>query len=594
MSDFNRRNTVPLELRQLMHRSFDDSLGESDFEELQSALKSNPEARLLYGELAQLHADLTSQKQADAICKEVQHEFQGAATDAARETLEFGRPDSRRQKLLDLVRTFPLRLAASLLILGLGLGCGVGIMAASLHFLPMPPTFLPLPWNWQVNSDVVAKVEATHDVVWQTASENPDTPPTRGLRVGQQVRISQGLMQLTYRNGVGVVLQGPAIFEVRSEHGGKLFSGKLSVTMPAGVKPFHIEILAGRLQVGVGHVGIDAGESALDRQVVVNALSGVAPGIAMAQFVSNSGVTVDLMPGDAFRFSDSGVESRVELAAASDFPVTLPQPKQQAFAGSTILLGNLFDDNMTASLTEAMRTDEYQAAAETVDLGVAAVHDGGLDVDTSLAEDGVWFNFLNVGGGGAKVAGLPGNDTYRSNLPIAIRTTGEDLQHDLADGRMSKIEEGVGISANELLTFDLKELRKAGKIEGRSMRFVADRAGLNDREAPLLDSRQNAHANLVVIVSTEDQVLSAYMNGEAIGVVEHANVYSIDVDDERATRGLGYDGNFVEFNVPIPVEARFLTLVATQLEKEHHDHTVFSGARLELEPHQDGQEVRKE
>ena len=91
MSDFNRKNTVPLELRQLMHRSFDDSLGEADFAELQSALKTNPEARLLYGELAQLHADLVSQKQADAICKEVQHEFQDAATGRSLETLDVGR-----------------------------------------------------------------------------------------------------------------------------------------------------------------------------------------------------------------------------------------------------------------------------------------------------------------------------------------------------------------------------------------------------------------------------------------------------------------------------------------------------------------------
>lgn len=591
MSDANPQKSVPLEIRSLMHRSFDDSLDESEFAQLQSALKASTEARLLYGELAQLHADLTSQKQADAICKEVQHEFQAAGTELSLKSLELDPPEQRRSKLLELVRALPIRLAASLLILGLGLGCGVGIMAATLGYLPSAPTFLPLPWNWLVDSDVVAKIEATHDVVWRTASENPDTLPTRGLRVGQQVRISEGLMQLNYRNGVGVILEGPAIFEVRSAQGGKLFSGKLSVTTPPGAKPFHIETLAGRLQVGVGYVGIDAGDSASARQVVVNAFSGTAPGVAMAQFVSNSGVTVDLKPGDAYRFSDSGVESRVELASSNEFPVTVPRKEQQAFAGNTILLGNLFDDNMTATLTEAMQTDEYQAAAETVDLGVAAVHDGGLDVDTSLAEDGVWFNFLNVGGGGAKVAGLPGNDTYRSNLPIAIRTTGEDLQHSLADGLLPKVEEGVGISANELLTFDLRELRRAGKLDGRSMRFLADRAGINDREGPLNRSRQDARANLLVIVSNEDEVLSAYLNGEAVGVVEHANVYSIDVDEERATRGLRYDGHFAEFNVPIPADARFLTLVATQLKNEHHDHTVFSGARLELEPGQNAHEV---
>jgi hypothetical protein len=584
MSNDIPKNTVPMELRSLMHRSFDDSLGKADFAQLQAALKANPEARLLYGELAQLHADLVSQKQAESICKDVQHEFQATATDPVCDTPDLESLEPRSLEFFDLLRAMPLRLAASLLFLGLGLGCGVGIMAATLRHLPSPPTFLPLPWNWLVSSDVVAKIDSTHDLVWQTATENPDTLPTRGLRVGQQVRISQGMMQLTYRNGIGVILQGPAIFEVRSEHGGKLFSGKLSVTIPSDAPPFHVETQAGRLQVGVGHVGVDAGDSASNRQVTVNCFAGGAPGVAMAQFVSNSGAKVDIIPGDAYRFGDAGVESRVEPASAREFPTSVPHVIQEPFVGETVLLGNLFDDDTTASLTEAMRTDQYQAAGETTDLGVAAVHDGGLDVDVSLAEDGVWFNFLNVGGGGAKVVGLPGNDTYRSNLPIPIRTTGEDLQHDLADGLLPKVEEGVGISANELLTFDLKELRKAGKINGQSMRFVADRAGLNDREAPLIDSRKNAHANLVVIVSTEDNVLSAYLNGKAVDVVKHADVYSLDVDEQDATRGIRYDGEFVKFDVPIPAHARFLTLVSTQLEKEHHDHTVFSGARLELQP----------
>jgi hypothetical protein len=582
MSDVNPNSTVPVEIRSLMHRSFDDSLGEADFAKLQTALKSSPQARALYGELSQLHADLVSQKQADAICREVQHEYQEAAQGLDCDTV-LEQPARRWPRVADVLHAFPLKLAASLLIVGLGLGCGVGIMAATLGYIPTPPKFLPLPWNWSVSNDVVAKIDATDDAIWQT-SETPETPPTRGLRVGQQVRIDGGLVQLTYRSGVGVILQGPAVFEVRSEHGGKLFSGKLSARIPADVAPFHVETLTGRLQIGVGHVGIDAGESPSNRQVTVHAITGVAPGVAMAQYVSNSGASVDLVPGDAFQFSDVGLENRQELASAHEYPLHMPRASHEAFTGEAIPLGNLFDDSTAVSLTEAMRSDKYKAAAETVDLGVAAVHDGGLDVDVSLAEDGVWFNFLNVGGGGAKVIGLPANDTYRSNLPIPIRTTGEDLQHDLADGLMPKVEEGVGISANELLTFDLEELRRAGKLEGRSMRFVADRAGINDRESPLFDSRENAHANLVVIVSTEDGVLSTYLNGEAVNVVEHARVYSIDVDEERANRGLRYDGNFVEFDVPIPPNARFLTLVSTQLEKEHHDHTVFSGARLELEP----------
>lgn len=205
----------------------------------------------------------------------------------------------------------------------------------------------------------------------------------------------------------------------------------------------------------------------------------------------------------------------------------------------------------------------------------------------SLAEDGVLFNFSNVGGGGAKVGGLPGNDTHRSiSISIPIRTTGELLGHHLSQGSLPKVEEGIGIDSNKLLTFDLRELRWAGELEGRSMRFVADRAGMNDREYPLDGSLENAHANLIVIVSTEDEVLSANLNGQEAPVTEHAKVFSLDVDEAQATNGLRYNKGFVKFDVPIPPDARFLTLVSTQLESEHHDHTVFSGARLQIEPEQ--------
>jgi hypothetical protein len=116
------------------------------------------------------------------------------------------------------------------------------------------------------------------------------------------------------------------------------------------------------------------------------------------------------------------------------------------------------------------------------------------------------------------------------------------------------------------------------------MRFVADRAGMNDREYPLDGSLEKAHANMIVIVSANDRVLSANLNGQEVPVVERAGVFSLEVTEEMATSGLGYDKPFVRFDVPVPSDARFLTLASTQIESEHHDHTVFSGARLEIEP----------
>lgn len=581
---------LPPELRKLIERCFDEPLDESEVAQLEQALAENADAREMYEDLAQLHAALSSQLQTSAFCKKVVNRELRESSKPLAPTLDAVPKRFHLSKYLArAVSALPVRSAAAVLALGIGLGCGVGILAAVI--VHTPPQFFAMPWEWSVPDDIVAKIESTHEVVWQV-SEIPETPPTRGLRVGQELRIDRGLLQIVYRNGVGVILEGPTVYEIRSELGGKLFAGRLSAVVPSDCSAFHVETQIGRLDIGPGHFGVDAEHSAAKREVSVSAVSGYAAGVTSARFVTNSGSEVELAVGDSIQIDSDGVISTVRLPERDEYPFHMPPPRRERFAEQTIYLGNLFDDCKTASLTEAMQSDRYQAAAETIDLGIAAVHDGGLDLDVSLAEDGVLFNFSNVGGGGTAVLGLPGNDTYRSSLPIPIRTTGNDLpyrttvdHHALeGPGPVAKIEEGIGISSNELLTFDLNELRKAGELDSRAMRFVSDRAGINDRELPLETSRTVALANLVVIVSTENQVLSAYLNGQVADVVKHTSVYSLNVDEARACRGLRYDGRFVEFDVPIPAEARFLTLVSTSLGVDWHDHVVFSGARLEIEP----------
>ncbi|QDU57357.1 hypothetical protein Pan181_35720 [Aeoliella mucimassa] len=208
------------------------------------------------------------------------------------------------------------------------------------------------------------------------------------------------------------------------------------------------------------------------------------------------------------------------------------------------------------------------------------MHDGGLDVDVRLAEDGVLFNFLNVGGGGAAVLGLPANDTYRSISSVPIRTTGEKFTQ---ENFTSKLEDGIGMSPNELLTFDLDELRTAGRLPGIAMRFVVERAGINDADiAQPSYYKDKACANLLVIVSTEERALSAYVNGTEVFLSKRNGVFSVDTEMEELASSLRADGRFVAFDVPIPPHARYLTLVTTDYDGANFDHAVFSGARLEL------------
>lgn len=583
MKSPGKDSPVSREVQQLVHRSFDGPVSADDISTIQQALAASPEAREWYCEIAQIHAELGSRKQTLDLCRQIQIECGDVDSDPRTKSDVENAPNRLIQGMSEAMHRFPFGIAASLLVVGLALGCGVGLFAATL--VHVAPRFVALPWNWSVSQDVVAKVTSTHDVRWQP-SETPMTLPTQGLRVGQQIRIEEGMIQLGFRDGVSLILSGPAVFEVRSDNGGKLYAGKVSAVSPEDVTGFNIETATGRFQFGPGHYGvevidIDAGELGMATQTNVYAFSGIANGVETAQFVSSSGDSTALMDGDAMQFRHGEDPTFVGMATNVDFPQEMPRSRYVRFEGQRIDLANLFDDSKSASLTEAIASDTFQAAGETIDLGVAAVLDGGLDVDVRLAEDGVVFNLANVGGGGPRVRGLPGNDCYRSTHPVAIRTTGEDFG---GSGPLQKIEEGIGMCTNELLTFDLDELRKAGELGDREMRFVVDRAGINDRDSedPNAPYRNIAKVNVVVLVTTEDGVLSAHVNGEHFNVDEHGGVFSVAVDIGSPPRPLRYDGHFASFDVAIPQNARYLTLATTMVGSEDCDHAVFSGARLEL------------
>lgn len=578
MSEHNQPDRHPIdEIRTLVHRSFDEPLPESEIRKIERVLSTNAEARKWYAQMVQLHADLSTTCGAYEVCKYIRDEFpesQLTDTESTAEAMEDLGPSFGSSR----GRWISNYAAAALILIGIGLGCGVTLFASNM--LRMTRTYLPVPWEWTVGNEVIAKVESTMDAQWQS-SQTPKTLPTCGLRVGQEIRLSEGTMTLSFRSGAEVMLQGPLVFEVRSETGGKLYSGRLAATVPSDIKAFHIETRNGRFQMGPGKFGVEVEENGGIHSSELHVFAGTAPAVESALFVSNVEEKTSIRSGEAMSFDDRGVAHRIALASLDEYPSTERFSTQESFEGNVIFLGNLFDDSKAVSLTEAVLTDKYQAAGETIDLGIAAVHDGGLDIDVSLAEDGVLFNLLNVGGGGPAVNGLPSNDTYRSISPIPIRTTGENFG---TAGPLPKVEEGIGISANELLTFDLNEIRAAGQLGKRTMRFQVDRAGINDREDPLQDSRKTAGANFIVIVSTEDQVIAGYVNGEHFDIVDHGGVFSFNLEDASLPPELRYDGRFVSFDVPLPADARFLTLATTMNDVEHHDHCVFSGARLELLP----------
>lgn len=580
--------TAGRDLRRLIQKSLDEPLTGDEVRQLEKALSEDPQLRLAYLEAAQLHVSLAEHGQAVELCRRAAEEFprvssqqsiwkeQSQADQYVEASPHVLRKDSTevlsRKRLLRFPSFGnPLPYAAALLIVGMCLGSGLGLVAASVMY--KQPGFTSVKWNYPAEPGVAARVVSTADIVWQ-ASKNPDTLPTRSLKGGQEIRLDGGLVEIAFRDGARVVFEGPGVLEVRSGSACKLYMGRLYMNQRDGLSgSFIVETPTGVAQVRGGEFGLIANDQKtlchnftavmqLESLREVSAKQALEP--KRNQLVELNAVT--------------GIQAKSEAADPSLFARGMPSRPTDRFTGDAIPLGNLFDDGTTKSLTHAMLTDSYQAAGETIDLGVAAVRDGGLDIDFALFDAGPQFNLVNVGGGGPRVRGLPSNDTYRSTHAEAIRTMGE--LYDQEDAYLTKVEDGIGMCTNEMLTFDLQEIRDAGQLGKVPMRLKVDRAGINDR------NKNSEHipggVRFVVILSNRSKVLDAYVNGEQYSVQRKAGVYSFDLREKEAPRPIQRGGGYVGFDVPIPANVTYLTLATTMCGLEDDDHAVFSGARLEI------------
>lgn len=245
-----------------------------------------------------------------------------------------------------------------------------------------------------------------------------------------------------------------------------------------------------------------------------------------------------------------------------------------------IPLGNLFDDPTGVSLSAAISIDKFCAVATEKSLGVDRVVQG-WGHQTKIAPD-IEFEFTNLGSDDRSHGGVV-NDGW--DATGGIRTQGKSFP-----SNAGRTEQGIGMHANALITFDLDELRQAGLLPAdQAFVFRSDRAGLND---DVFGSGPSAH--LAVIVSRPhrkkdvyDGIMAGYVNGQAMKIAENDRVYYFSGEIPAPLKA---DGKFARFEVPIPADARFLTLVSTGAaigaseNSINSDHTAYSGARLELNP----------
>jgi Protein of unknown function (DUF1553)/Protein of unknown function (DUF1549)/Planctomycete cytochrome C len=252
-----------------------------------------------------------------------------------------------------------------------------------------------------------------------------------------------------------------------------------------------------------------------------------------------------------------------------------------AVAPGVFPLGNVFDDSTGVSLTSAVSTDKFGAAATDNSLGVDRVVQG-WGKQTQIAPD-LHFDFSQLGSDERQHGGVT-NDGWDGTG--GIRTLGQRFP-----SNAPRTEQGIGMHANALITFDLDELRRAGLLPA-DQRFVfrAERSGLNDD----VFGTESANVHLAVIVSRPhrkkdvyDGIIAGCVNGQPVKVAENDRVYYFGGELPPPLKA---NGTFAKFEVAVPGDAKYLTLVSTGAgigsaeNTISSDHAVFSGARLELDP----------
>ncbi len=384
-------------------------------------------------------------------------------------------------------------------------------------------------------------------------------------------------------------IEGPAVWQLSSDQRLQLEAGKLLAQVPkTGVGFTVVTPTAEVVDLGT-EFGIDVDQQGATELHVIRGRVELKPAAAEAAPTAR---TTQIVAGQAVRISASGQAASpipldrsrfaaVRTAAARSAPVAAgrrePWPEKRP-----IWLGNLFDDFTftRVSLSAAIKTDEFRAKAENHSLGVDRVLYAGSAV--KQIAPGVSFDLAKFGweDSAYNEAGVT-NDAWTSGASHAdqngawggIRTQGKPMGHN-----EPRIEEGIGQHANALITFDLDQIRAAGGLEGRALEFRCDRAGINDARIGVAPDKP-ASVHMVAIVSTAAGVRQAFVDGRSVEVAERDRIWGV-------TRAIGEplraDGRFAEFQVPLPADARWLTLLSASAGDGHFaDHAVWSGARLE-------------
>jgi hypothetical protein len=158
----------------------------------------------------------------------------------------------------------------------------------------------------------IARLTKVRNCAWQ----DPATAPRIGteLAAGQKLNLAKGLAEIKYNNGVQVILEGPAVFEISRPGQSYLTSGKMTATVPSHAIGYTVETPNARV--------IDMGtEFAVKVRPGKLSEVHVFQGRVEAQWLGKAGPmgeTVNLSAGKAARFEFNTEREPIPTFAANE------------------------------------------------------------------------------------------------------------------------------------------------------------------------------------------------------------------------------------------------------------------------------------
>ncbi len=241
----------------------------------------------------------------------------------------------------------------------------------------------------------------------------------------------------------------------------------------------------------------------------------------------------------------------------------------------TIPLGNLFDDAKGASIASAISSDTFGASAQITDLGVSKVYKGNLHLNAPITNS-ITFATAGFGGGSAMPSTLPTNDRVWSPTSAPISSTGTPL----GPNGTSKVDDGVGLFGDMVISFDLSEIRSAALLDAdQAFTFLA-KGGINDY------ADASASLRVAVIVSNAAGVISGWINGQQVAVGQSGGLWSFASFAGAIPAPLTGNGQrLTDFVVPVPGDATQISLISVSLgDGNAQDQAIFGDARLTTLP----------